>query len=50
MNTLKKMALLMIVTVLAVQWANAQYIYKGHIADNTTKQPLECACIRANSI
>jgi outer membrane cobalamin receptor len=48
MNTLKKMALLMIVTVLAVQWANAQYIYKGHIADNTTKQPLECACIRAN--
>ena len=45
---LKKIALLIIITVLAVQWANAQYIYKGYIADNITKQPLECACIRAN--
>lgn len=35
-------------TVITVQLASAQHIYKGHIADNTTKQPLECACIRAN--
>ena len=34
-------------TVFMAQQAIAQHIYKGHIADNTTKQSLECACIRA---
>ncbi len=48
MITLKKFALLLLLTVIMRPLAIAQHLYKGNIADNTTRQPLECACIRAN--
>jgi outer membrane cobalamin receptor len=48
MNTIKQLALLIILTVFTVQLANAQHIYKGHIADSNSNQSLEYACIRVN--
>ncbi len=48
MITVKKLALLLLLTTIMGPLAIAQHLYKGNIADNTTRQPLECACIRAN--
>src|ERR1022692_2934885 len=46
MNTSKRMILLML-ALFTSQLAMSQNIYKGTVVDNSTHEPLECACVRA---
>lgn len=48
MNTYKKVAYLSFILLFASQLANAQHLFKGKVVDSITRQPLDCACIRAN--
>jgi outer membrane cobalamin receptor len=48
MTIQKNMALIAIVLAFAGQLAKAQYLYKGKVIDNTTRQPIEYASVRAN--
>lgn len=45
---LSKKVVLLITSIFTCQLAIAQHIYKGKVMDNTTRQPLHCACVRAN--
>jgi outer membrane cobalamin receptor len=46
MNTSKKLILLLL-AIFTGQLSMSQNIYKGTVTDNATREPLECACVRA---
>ena len=48
MNTSKKATPLSLILLLFAQLANAQHLFKGKVIDSATRQPLDCACIRAD--
>ncbi|MBS1530516.1 MAG: carboxypeptidase-like regulatory domain-containing protein, partial [Bacteroidetes bacterium] len=48
MKTSIKVLLLVLLAVFFCQAAMGQHLYTGTVIDNSTREPLECACIRCN--